>query len=113
VLIISNKKKLWEPSDEWIKNAEITKFIEYVNKKYGQEILTHINGETNHIVIGHTRWPTAAKEIADYIEQFNEKKKTIIIQETGAIVANFVGKKTLTIGYIGEYKEKWLSEIKK
>ncbi len=82
-------------------------------KKYGQEILTHINGETNHIVIGHTRWPTAAKEIADYIEQFNEKKKTIIIQETGAIVANFVGKKTLTIGYIGEYKEKWLSEIKK
>ncbi len=38
MLIISNKKKLWEPSDEWIKNAEITKFIEYVNKKYGQEI---------------------------------------------------------------------------
>jgi len=38
VLIISNKKKLWEPSAEWIKNAEITKFIEYVNKKYGQVI---------------------------------------------------------------------------
>jgi len=38
VLIISNKKKLWEPSDEWIKNAEITKFIGYVNKKYGQKI---------------------------------------------------------------------------
>ncbi len=38
MLIISKKKKLWEPSDEWIKNAEITKFIEYVNKKYGQEI---------------------------------------------------------------------------
>lgn len=81
-------------------------------KKYGQQILTHINGETDHIVIGHTRWPEAAREIADYIEQYNTKKKTIIIQETGAIVANFVGKKTLTIGYIGEYKEKWLSDVK-
>ena len=81
-------------------------------KKYGQQILTHINGTTDHIIIGHTRWPSAAKEIADYIEQYNTKKKTIIIQETGAIVANFVGKKTLTIGYIGEYKEKWLSETK-
>ncbi|MHA1124391.1 MAG: DegV family protein [Candidatus Heimdallarchaeota archaeon] len=81
-------------------------------KKYGQQILTHINGETDHIVIGHTRWPSAAKEIAEYIEQYNTKKKTIIVQETGAIVANFVGKKTLTIGYIGEYKEKWLSETK-
>ncbi|MHA1245224.1 MAG: DegV family protein [Candidatus Heimdallarchaeota archaeon] len=81
-------------------------------KKYGKQILTHINDETDHIVIGHTRWLSAAKEIADYIEQYNTKKKTIIIQETGAIVANFVGKKTLTIGYIGEYKEKWLSETK-
>lgn len=81
-------------------------------KKYGQEILTHINGETDHIVIGHTRWLSAAQEIANYIEQYNIKKKTIIIQETGAIVANFVGKKTLTIGYIGEYKDNWLSEKK-
>jgi acetoacetyl-CoA synthetase len=32
------RKKLWEPSDEWIKNAEVTRFIEYVNKKYGQNI---------------------------------------------------------------------------
>ncbi|MHA1374076.1 MAG: acetoacetate--CoA ligase [Promethearchaeota archaeon] len=37
-LIISNKKKLWEPSEEWIKNAEITKFIEKVNKDYDQNI---------------------------------------------------------------------------
>ena len=32
------RKKLWEPSEEWIKNAEATRFIEYVNKKYGQNI---------------------------------------------------------------------------
>ena len=30
--------KIWEPSEEWIKNAEATRFIEYVNKKYGQNI---------------------------------------------------------------------------
>ncbi|MHA1703798.1 MAG: acetoacetate--CoA ligase [Promethearchaeota archaeon] len=35
---MSNKKKLWEPSEEWIKNAEITKFIEKVNKDYDQNI---------------------------------------------------------------------------
>jgi acetoacetyl-CoA synthetase len=32
------RKKLWEPSEEWIKNAEVTQFIEYVNNKYGQFI---------------------------------------------------------------------------
>lgn len=32
------RKKLWEPSEEWIKNAEITRFIEFVNKKYGQSL---------------------------------------------------------------------------
>jgi acetoacetyl-CoA synthetase len=33
-----DRKKLWEPSEEWIKNAEITRFIEFVNKEYGQDI---------------------------------------------------------------------------
>ena len=32
------RKKLWEPSEEWIKNANITRFIEFVNKEYGQSI---------------------------------------------------------------------------
>ena len=32
------REKLWEPSEEWIKNAEVTRFIEYVNKQYGQVI---------------------------------------------------------------------------
>jgi acetoacetyl-CoA synthetase len=32
------RKKLWEPSEEWIKNANITQFIEFVNKEYGQSI---------------------------------------------------------------------------
>ncbi|MBY9015314.1 MAG: AMP-binding protein [Candidatus Lokiarchaeota archaeon] len=31
-----NRKKLWEPSADWIKNAEATRFIEFVNKEYGQ-----------------------------------------------------------------------------
>lgn len=32
------RKKLWEPSAQWIRNAEATHFIEFVNKKYGQNI---------------------------------------------------------------------------
>ena len=32
------RKKLWEPSEEWIKNAEATRFIEYVNKNYEQDL---------------------------------------------------------------------------
>jgi len=32
------RKKLWEPSEEWIKNAEVTRFIEYVNKKNKKNI---------------------------------------------------------------------------
>lgn len=32
------RKKLWEPSDEWIENAEVTKFIRFVNEKYSKNI---------------------------------------------------------------------------
>ncbi|MFW9818147.1 MAG: acetoacetate--CoA ligase [Candidatus Thorarchaeota archaeon] len=32
------RKKLWEPSENWIKNAEATRFIEFVNKNYNQKI---------------------------------------------------------------------------
>ncbi len=32
------RKKLWEPSQDWIKNAEVTRFIEFVNKEYGQNL---------------------------------------------------------------------------
>ncbi|MFX1402380.1 MAG: acetoacetate--CoA ligase, partial [Promethearchaeota archaeon] len=39
MLFISDiRKKLWEPSDNWKKNAEVTRFIELVNKKYDQNI---------------------------------------------------------------------------
>jgi len=39
VLFISDvRKKLWEPSDIWKKNAEVTRFIEFVNKRYDQNI---------------------------------------------------------------------------
>ncbi len=32
------RKRLWEPSKKWIKNAKVTHFIEFVNKEYGQKI---------------------------------------------------------------------------
>jgi len=32
------RKKLWEPSQEWIKNAEATRFIDFVNKNYKANI---------------------------------------------------------------------------
>ncbi len=33
-----DRKKLWEPSKNWIKNAEVTHFIEFINKEYKQKI---------------------------------------------------------------------------
>ncbi len=32
------RKKLWEPSEDWLKNVEATRFIEFVNKNYGANI---------------------------------------------------------------------------
>ncbi len=32
------RKKLWEPSEAWMKSAEASRFIELANKKYGQNI---------------------------------------------------------------------------
>ncbi|MFX1391506.1 MAG: acetoacetate--CoA ligase, partial [Promethearchaeota archaeon] len=32
------RKKLWEPSNKWIKNAEATHFIEFINKEYNLSI---------------------------------------------------------------------------
>ena len=32
------RKKLWEPSDDWLKNAEATRFIKFVNNEYGQNL---------------------------------------------------------------------------
>ena len=38
MLNISERKKLWEPSKKWIKNAEVTHFIKLVNKKFKKNI---------------------------------------------------------------------------
>ncbi|MHA1131789.1 MAG: acetoacetate--CoA ligase [Candidatus Helarchaeota archaeon] len=35
---IIERKKLWEPTEEWIKDSEVTKFIDFVNKKFKQSI---------------------------------------------------------------------------
>ena len=32
------RKKLWEPSEKWIKDAEVTRFIEFVNNNYQQNL---------------------------------------------------------------------------
>ncbi|MBN1330246.1 MAG: DegV family protein [Candidatus Heimdallarchaeota archaeon] len=82
-------------------------------KKFGALALQNLNGESNHLFIGHARWPEAAGQIASYLQDNNPKEKKIIIQETGSIVANYVGKKTLTIGYIGAFEKEWLLDIKK
>ena len=34
------RKKLWEPSKEWINDAEVTRFIEFINKEYTLSITT-------------------------------------------------------------------------
>ncbi|MFX1528258.1 MAG: acetoacetate--CoA ligase [Promethearchaeota archaeon] len=39
MLFISDvRKKLWEPSVAWIKNVEVTRFIDFVNRNYGLNI---------------------------------------------------------------------------
>lgn len=82
-------------------------------KKYGCHVLDNLIDDANHIFIGHTRWPEAAEIIAKHLEENNSRKMKIIIQETGAIVANFVGKKALTFGYIGSFDKNWLLDAKK
>jgi acetoacetyl-CoA synthetase len=37
-IMSDERKKLWEPSEEWIKNAEATRFIEFINKEYNLNI---------------------------------------------------------------------------
>ncbi len=32
------RKKLWEPSENWLKNAEVTRFIKFVNNKYEKNL---------------------------------------------------------------------------
>ncbi|HUT81913.1 MAG TPA: DegV family protein [Candidatus Bathyarchaeia archaeon] len=81
-------------------------------KKFGSLALKNLNGESDYLFIGHTRWPEAAEQIAFYMKENNPKGKKIIIQETGSIVANFVGSKTLTIGYIGAFNKDWLLDTK-
>jgi DegV family protein with EDD domain len=81
-------------------------------KKFGRLAVEHMNGESDYVIIGHTRWQEAAEQMAEYIETHNPNNKKIIIQETGAIVANYVGKKTLTIGYLGQYDDDWLQNTK-
>jgi acetoacetyl-CoA synthetase len=34
----ANRKKLWEPSEKWIKEANVTRFIEFVNKEFNHNI---------------------------------------------------------------------------
>ncbi|MFW9877061.1 MAG: acetoacetate--CoA ligase, partial [Candidatus Thorarchaeota archaeon] len=34
----ANRKKLWEPSEKWIKQANLTRFIEFVNKEFNHNI---------------------------------------------------------------------------
>jgi len=36
--VSDKRKKLWEPSTEWKENAETTRFIDFANKEYGQNI---------------------------------------------------------------------------
>ncbi|MFX0137802.1 MAG: acetyl-coenzyme A synthetase N-terminal domain-containing protein, partial [Candidatus Hodarchaeota archaeon] len=33
------RKKLWEPSEDWINNAEATRFIDFVNKNYSANVI--------------------------------------------------------------------------
>ncbi|MFX1294961.1 MAG: hypothetical protein ACFFD2_08940 [Promethearchaeota archaeon] len=38
IITCYERKKLWVPSKEWMKSAKITRFIDFVNKKYKPNI---------------------------------------------------------------------------
>ncbi|HUT82980.1 MAG TPA: DegV family protein [Candidatus Bathyarchaeia archaeon] len=81
-------------------------------KKFGIKALETMVPDSNILFIGHTRWPEAAQEVADYLNKNNPNKKEIIIQEEGVINSFYVGKKLLTLGYIGKFDPEWLLKTK-
>ena len=44
------KAALWTPSEDHIKNANMTRFIEFVNRKVGKKF------KTGHLLISSPRW---------------------------------------------------------
>jgi DegV family protein with EDD domain len=79
-------------------------------KHFGEEAIHNMDPDSKTIIIGHNRWAEAAREIAEHMEANNPNGKEIIIQETGAIVANYTGRKLLTIGYLGKFQNNWLTK---
>ncbi|NHJ87114.1 MAG: DegV family protein [Asgard group archaeon] len=81
-------------------------------KKFGLKALENMIPDNKILFIGHTRWPEAAEEIADYLRKNGPKDIEIIVQEEGVINSFYVGKKLLTLGYIGNFDPNWLLKTK-
>ncbi len=81
-------------------------------KKFGVKALTNMIPENNLLIIGHTRWHEAAEELAKHLQANNPNNKEIIIQEEGVINSFYVGKKLLTLSYIGNFDPDWLLKTK-
>ena len=71
----SDRKKLWEPSNEWINGAEVTRFVDFVNKKFNQKI----NGGTELY-----RW--SVENIQDFWEAMWEFGGIIASQTYSSVV---------------------------
>ncbi|MBN1328215.1 MAG: DegV family protein [Candidatus Heimdallarchaeota archaeon] len=81
-------------------------------KKFGMKVLENMIPENKILLIGHTRWPEAAEEIAEYLRKNSTNNKEIMVQEEGVINSFYVGKKLLAIGYIGKFNPDWLLKTK-
>jgi DegV family protein with EDD domain len=68
------------------------------------------NAITDTVFVWHVRYPEAAQILKDEMEKYNDKGKTIIIQEAGPVVGTHVGLKSLAFKYYGDYDEKWMTE---
>ena len=78
-------------------------------QRFGAQALRNLHPDCKTVIISHNRWPEAAEQIADFIQKYHrENNIEVVIQETNPIVANYTGKKLLSLGYIGAFENKWL-----
>jgi len=70
------------------------------------------NAITEPIFIWHVEYPEAAQQLKEEMEKYNDQEKEIIIQEAGPVVGTHVGMQSLAFMYYGDYKSKWILEMK-
>ena len=73
------KQPLWTPSEERIKNANMTRFIEFVNKRYG----TRLTGYFDLYDWSISRIPEFWAAVWDFVEIKASRKYDTVVEDLG------------------------------